>query len=259
VLPRRIGFGGLVNLGAVTLSLWLFNAMFAVQTGLDLAYLWGGAALPAGMGHAEYAHRGAYPLLATALLAGAFALISKLYAAESRVLRGLLLAWIGQTVLLVGSALYRLQSYVEAYGLTYLRISAAVWMGVVALGLGLLAFAVWRGRSTGWFALRCAALGAGVLYACCFVNFAAVIAAHNLAARLEGGPDWVYLCDLGPDAFAPLHRAGAEAVCAGVYGRSDGIDYGVDLQPPALEGWRDWSWRSVRVLREAYAYSYRGR
>nr|WP_280526934.1 ATP-binding protein [Rhizobium ruizarguesonis] len=53
----------------------LFNALFAVQTLLDLVYLWGGADLPDHMSHAEYAHRGAYPLIATALLAAGFILV----------------------------------------------------------------------------------------------------------------------------------------------------------------------------------------
>ena len=52
----------------------MFNALFAVQTVLDLAYLWGGVRLPDGMTYADYAHRGAYPLIATALLAAAFVL-----------------------------------------------------------------------------------------------------------------------------------------------------------------------------------------
>ena len=41
---------------AVTRPLILFNALFALQSGLDLLYLWGGANLPGGMSHAEYAH-----------------------------------------------------------------------------------------------------------------------------------------------------------------------------------------------------------
>jgi hypothetical protein len=236
-------FGGVVNLGAVTSSLWLFNAMFAVQSVMDAAFLWGGATLPAGMSHASYAHRGAYPLVVTALLAGLFALISRPYAAESRVLRALLLAWIGQNLLLTASALLRLQAYVEAYGLTYLRISAAIWMGLVALGLALVAWAVWRGRGNGWLALRAAGLGVGVLYACCFVNFAEKIAAGNLAAAAEGrlayGLDLAYLCELGPDGWAPMDRAGAAAGCAML---------AIDLNPPAIEGWRDWSYRSARIL-----------
>src|SRR5665213_1578045 len=57
---------------AMVRSLVLFNALFALQTVLDLTYLWGGANLPDGMSHAEYAHRGAYPLIVTALLAAGF-------------------------------------------------------------------------------------------------------------------------------------------------------------------------------------------
>jgi len=133
-VPRELSFG-LVTAQSVTTSLVLFNAMFALQTGLDLTYLWSGAALPAGMTHAEYAHRGAYPLVATALLAGGFALMSRPFAAESRLVRGLLLAWVGQNVALVISSLYRLDMYVAEYGLTYLRVHAGIWMVLVAVWL----------------------------------------------------------------------------------------------------------------------------
>jgi hypothetical protein len=61
---------------ALLRALVVFNAIFAVQTALDAAYLWGGVALPDGMSYASYAHRGAYPLIVTALLAAAFVLVS---------------------------------------------------------------------------------------------------------------------------------------------------------------------------------------
>ena len=61
---------------AILRALIVFNAMFAVQTVLDAAYLWGGVALPDGMTYANYAHRGAYPLIVTALLAAAFVLVA---------------------------------------------------------------------------------------------------------------------------------------------------------------------------------------
>lgn len=257
-------FGGVVNAGAVANSLLLFNLMFAVQTGLDFAYLWGDAELPAGISHAAYAHRGAYPLVATALLAGVFALIARDYAAERLLVRGLLLAWIAQNVLLVISALVRLQTYVAAYGLTYLRAYAAIWMAMVAVGLALVAWQVLRGRENGWLSLRCAGLAVVVLYVCCFVNFAAVIAAHNLTAaregRLSAGLDWPYLCMLGPDAWAATQRHDAGWNCDAGFNRGRDHDVSaLDLDPPRIEGWRDWSFRSWRVLREAErAYSDRG-
>jgi hypothetical protein len=48
-----------VSMMSVTISLIAFNMLFAMQNGLDLAYLWSGAPLPDGMSLAEYAHRGA--------------------------------------------------------------------------------------------------------------------------------------------------------------------------------------------------------
>jgi Domain of unknown function (DUF4173) len=110
---------------AMVRSLILFNALFALQSGLDLTYLWGGATLPDGMSHAEYAHRGAYPLIATALLAAAFVLVAMRPggpAEHSRLIRPLVLAWIGQNILLVISSIFRLDLYVAAFSLTYLRL-----------------------------------------------------------------------------------------------------------------------------------------
>lgn len=57
-------------------SLILFNLLFAAQSVLDGIYLWGHVALPANVTYAAYAHRGAYPLIATALLAVAFVLVA---------------------------------------------------------------------------------------------------------------------------------------------------------------------------------------
>ena len=82
---------------AILRSLIVFNAIFAVQTALDLTYLWGGAALPDGMTHADYAHRGAYPLIATALLAGAFVLAAMRQGGageQNKVIRWLVYGWI---------------------------------------------------------------------------------------------------------------------------------------------------------------------
>ncbi|MGV8930216.1 MAG: DUF4153 domain-containing protein, partial [Brevundimonas sp.] len=61
---------------SITWSLVVFNAVFALQNGLDIAFLWSGAPLPGDMGLADYAHRGAYPLIVTALLAGLFVLVA---------------------------------------------------------------------------------------------------------------------------------------------------------------------------------------
>jgi hypothetical protein len=135
-----------------------------------------------------------------------------------------------QNVLLVASALLRLDLYVGAYGLTYLRIAAGLWMGLVAAGLGLTAWQVWAGRSNGWLIGVNVGVAAAALYACCFVNFAGLIADDG-RARMAAGlrVDIEYLCALGPDAAGRL-----PATC----GRAD---------PPVIDGWRDWGFRAARI------------
>ncbi len=221
---------------SVARGLLVFNVILGVQTLMDAAYLWGGAVLPEGMSAAEYAHRGAYPLLVTALLAGAFALAARPFAREDRHLRWLLLLWLAQNVALVLSSLLRLELYVEAFGLTYLRLHSAIWMGLVAAGLGLTAWQVWRDRSNLWLLTRTAAMTLATLYACCFVNFAAIIATENLSRERFDG---TYVCSLGPTAAAAIVASGNVPVhwapC--------------DLAGPHIEGWRDWGFRNWRVSR----------
>ncbi|HEY0435798.1 MAG TPA: DUF4153 domain-containing protein, partial [Phenylobacterium sp.] len=88
-----------VTTGSVTVSLVVFNLIFAVQNGLDVAFLWSGAPLPGHLTMAAYAHRGAYPLIATALLAGLFVLVFLRPGSptgQARAPRFLVTAWVGQ-------------------------------------------------------------------------------------------------------------------------------------------------------------------
>lgn len=117
---------GIINSGSVARSLVAFNALFAVQTGLDVLFLYGHAGLPDGITAASYAHRGAYPLLVTALLAGLFAVLARPHLAGRPVLRWLMLLWLAQTLALVAASVWRLETYVDIYGLTRLRLAAYV-------------------------------------------------------------------------------------------------------------------------------------
>jgi hypothetical protein len=192
--------------------LLLFNATFAVQTGLDLVYLWGGAALPEGMTYAEYAHRGAYPLVATALLAGAFVLLCFRPGgpAESDPrARKLVVAWIAQNLLLLVSTAWRLLLYIEAYGLTRLRIATILWIALVAIGLVTICWRIQVGRSNRWLlGFNVSALLA-VLSVSSWIDFDSRIAWHNVRiAREAGGSgpslDLYYLRTLGPESLPAL-------------------------------------------------------
>lgn len=198
----------------VVRCLVLFNAVFAVQTLLDLVVLGTGGGLPAGMTYAEYAHRGAYPLIATALLAGAFVLITfsaGQKAAEDRRARHLVYAWIVQNLVLLVSTVYRLSMYVEVYGLTRWRLATVVWMGLVAVGFAFIAARVLSCRTNGWLIRRNAFALASVLYVSCFIDFDGYIARYNVRnSSLTGGAGpWVdidYLEGLGVAARPALEE-----------------------------------------------------
>ena len=105
------------SLPSVLIGLALFNAIFAVQNGLDIAFLWSGGALPAGMTQTEYVHRGAYPLIGTALIAGAMALAMLRPGSASERdprARWLVALWVAQNLVLVASSVLRTIDYIEA-------------------------------------------------------------------------------------------------------------------------------------------------
>lgn len=226
-LGPRLG----VNRRSILRALLTFNAIVAVQTLTDALIVLGGASLPKGMTYAEYAHRGAYPLLITALLACGVALAARPFLREHRSVKPLLLLWLGQNMMLTGGAVLRLELYVGTYGLTYLRVHAFLWMGLVAVLLSLCTWQVLRARSNRWLVWRACAAGIALLYTACFVNFAALIAGFNLA-HPGGLSDPAYLCDLGHMAWAEMQSPEAPA-CG--------------LSRPDPEGWRDWGFRKVRV------------
>ena len=242
----------------VVRCLLVFNGVFAVQTAMDAAYLFGGAALPPGMTYAQYAHRGAYPLVATALLAAAFVLLTFRPGRptdQSRACRWLVYAWIAQNVLLTLSATWRLKIYVDVYSLTRLRVAAGIWMLLVAAGLLLIVLRIVRNRDNGWL-LRANLLAAtAVLYACCFVNVPGLIADHNVRHCAEAGGagptiDVEYLRELGPAALPALASViekfpeGAPRARAGWHAAKlwDELREG-------LGDWRGWTLRRTRIAR----------
>jgi len=207
-----VGTGPWLTASLVVRCLIVFNAVFLVQNGLDGLYLFGGAELPEGMGYAQYAHRGAYPLIAAALLAGLFVLIT--FRPGSSVqghaaCRRLVYAWLGQTVFLTFSSVWRLSLYVEAYSLTRWRLAAGIWMILVAVGLVSIVWRIVAGKSNAWLWQVNALTLTLVLCVASFVNFDGTIAQYNVrhCERITGhGPelDLAYLEHLGPESLPAL-------------------------------------------------------
>lgn len=264
LLPARERDGALVLPGvspaSIALSLAAFNAVFALQNGLDIAFLWSNAPLPAGMTLAEYAHRGAYPLIATALLAALFVLVTLRPgspSAESPLVRRLVYAWIAQNVLLVASTMLRTLDYVEAYSLTRLRIAALVWMALVAIGLILICIRLWRGKSGAWLINANLASALLALSACSAVDLGAMAAAWNVRHAPEVGGrgarlDLCYLNGLGPAALLPLVELESRPIGPRFRERVSWTrNLIMDRLATSQGDWHGWTFRNARRMSEA--------
>ena len=246
---------------AILRSLLLFNLLFALQTSLDAAYLWGGMALPNGMTYASYAHRGAYPLIVTALLAAAFVIAAMRPGTEaerSPVIRNLVYLFVGQNVVLVISSILRLDLYVEVLSLTYWRVAAFIWMGLVAVGLLLIVVRIVLRRSNSWLVGMNLASLAVTLYLCGLVNFPSLIANYNVTHSREmsgqGQPlDVGYLVGLGPHALPAfdVFIASRPTVPAWMMTCRTRL---IQAHLNRMQDWRAWSyrdWNLARYLRDA--------
>ncbi len=241
-------------------SLILFNLVFAAQTLLDLTYLWGGFQLPDGMTYASYAHRGAYPLVAAAIMAAVFVVIAMRPGGPGeRIARikWLVLAWVAQNLLLVASSMLRLDIYIEVYALTYWRIAALIWMGLVAVGLVLIVSRFALGRTTGWLITANVFALAATLYATSFLNFPDVIARYNLAHGHQYRPapelryDGRYIVSLGALALpAVLEFRDSQADLSLEEQRwLERVEQSLRLKVDHEVGtdWRTWSFRGQRL------------
>ena len=249
-----------VSTASVTLSLIVFNVLFALQNALDIAFLWSGAPLPGGMTLASYAHRGAWSLILTALLAGTFVLITLRPGSETAnrpVVRALVMVWVEQNMLLVASRLLRTVDYVEVFSLTRLRLAAMIWMVLVGVGLLLICWRLMRNLSGHWLITANLLTTLTVLAGVGTVNLGPAVAAWNVrhAAEVDGKGAYLDLCymrKLGPAglvSLAELEQATQEPLFKAriASARWQAQQTVMDRQAH----WRGWTWRDARRLAKA--------
>jgi hypothetical protein len=247
---------------AVTRSLLIANAIFLAQNLLDANFLWAGAALPAGVTYAEYAHRGAYPLIVTALLAAAFVLVAMREAGglkHDRLIRGLIYAWLFQNLVLVASSMWRTQIYVADYGHTYLRLAALLWMGLVLAGLVLIVVRIVLDRPSSWLIKSNLFAALALLLATCPLDMGRFIADYNVSrSHFMGGStnlDVGYLKEIGGSALPALRRLDQRFSESGAFYPSANEIRGAiyvlssDLRQRQSD-WRRWTWRDHRLNRD---------
>ena len=250
-----------ISAALVIRCLILFNIVFAVENILDLSVLYS-EHTPTGTEYKTYVRRGAYPLVAAALLAGTFVLVTfrpDSDTEKSPAARHLVYVWVGQTILLTGSAIWRLHRYIDLTELTRLRVASAVWFLLVALGLFYIVWRIVKSRSNAWLINANALTALLVIYPCCFINFDGYIADFNAEhCREAGGPgsaiDLDYFRDLGPSALAALDRTRGKLTVRPRAEHAAEVSRDLHAQlNEELADWRSWTWRRQRAQREVEA------
>lgn len=252
----------LLSVAMVRRCLLSFNFVFLVQTSMDLLYLWGGRALPDDMTYAEYAQRGAYPLVATALLAAAFVLATFRPRSETGAdpgVRRLVYLWIGQNVFLTLSSIWRLWLYVKAYSLTRWRLAAGAWMALVAFGLATIIVRIGRDKNNTWLLHANFLATVAVLLVFCFVDSGAVAAKYNVRHCREAGGggqalDIEYLRVIGPSSLPACEWGLANLQDAGVRSELETVMNEGRERLNTLKG----DWRALTIRRYQLAARYCG-
>ncbi|MBO4627972.1 MAG: DUF4173 domain-containing protein [Lachnospiraceae bacterium] len=170
--------------------------VYAIYCGIQVYYLFLGAGkLPEGYTYASYVHEGFYELVFVCLINLVMVLFCQKHSKENVVLRVLLTIVCVCTYVMLGSSLYRMILYIEAYGFTYLRAFVLWALAVIAL---VMAAAVALVHKADFPFVKCA-LGALVLT---WAVFAFSYPDRWIARyNIENGFDTEYTCtELSTDA-----------------------------------------------------------
>ena len=214
------------------------NAVFAAFLVAQAAAVFGGhhyVERQTGLTYADYVHQGFGQLtVATALTLVVIWATARKVPRETDTDRLWMRASLGllclQTLVVVASALHRMNLYQDAYGFTQLRLLVDVfegWLGLLVVAV-LLAGVVLRAS---WLPRLALISGVVALLALAAINPDAWIARHNLDRYADTGRvDWTYLRGLSDDAVPVLADLPSdERVCA-LQGRR-----------PSADDWLEWN------------------
>ncbi|MEU1197975.1 DUF4173 domain-containing protein [Streptomyces sp. NPDC005813] len=195
------------------LPLVVLTALFAAFNAVQLAVLFGGyeAVLKkTGQTYSEYARQGFWQLLLVTLLTLLVVVFALRWAPRGdardwTLVRGVLGTLCALAIVVVASAVRRMDMYVEAYGLTRLRVSVLaveVWLGVVIVLI--MAAGVWGAR---WLPRAVAASAAVGVLAFGLMSPDGLIAERNVQRYEQTGKfDLDYAGSLSADAVPALDK-----------------------------------------------------
>ena len=209
------GSPGRIPVETSTVLLVCVDLLFAAFVTLQIGYLFGGRDTieAAGIPYSTYARRGFFELIGSASLVGALLFGVSLQArVRSRATTTLGLVLVALTLVVLGSAWYRLDLYQLAYGWTELRFYALAGIVFLALTLLILGWCTLAQRMR--YALQplvgaalLVAVGVNVLSPSAFVaraDLQRLIDPSGLPSDAERRMDPGYLVSLGDGAFPVL-------------------------------------------------------
>ncbi|MFE5521957.1 DUF4153 domain-containing protein [Streptomyces virginiae] len=236
------------------LPLVVLNLLFAGFNAVQLAVLFGGydkVLKSTDLTYAEYAREGFWQLLWATLLTLAVIALALRWAPRSgagdrrfvRIVLGVLCVL---TLVVVASALRRMDLYVEAYGLTRLRVSVAameLWLGLVIVLI--MAAGLFGGR---WPARAFAGSAAAAVLAFGLLSPDGMVAERNVARFEEDAKiDLSYFQSLSADAVPGLDRLPEPQRSCALRGINDELAEAGDVP------WYAMSWgeyRARQILRD---------
>ncbi|MER5181944.1 DUF4173 domain-containing protein [Streptomyces sp. NPDC002896] len=195
------------------LPLIVLNVLFVAFNAVQLAVLFGGydsVLKKTGLTYSAYARQGFWQLLIATLLTLLVIVFALRWAprrapGDRGLVRGVLGTLCVLTLVVVASAVRRMDMYVEAYGLTRLRLSVVaveLWLGLVIVLI--MAAGVWGAR---WLPRVVAASAAAGVLAFGLLSPDGLIAEQNVQRYEDTGKfDLVYARDLSADAVPALDR-----------------------------------------------------
>ena len=218
-IPRDTPYLGTTEVVTVLATL---AAMFSLFVGIQFAYLFGGASTirgTRGLTTAEYYRQGFFQLVVVAALVALLVLVLDWWhrspeGAPHGAVVALFETLIALTGVMVVSAIVRLQVYLDAFGISRLRVYTAAFVVWIAAVLVMLAVTVVRGRRER-FAPGAIAAAFIVVLGLNVANPDALIARVNIDRHLETGVelDLEYLGTLSDDAVPTIVDRAAGEVC----------------------------------------------
>ncbi|WP_239514108.1 DUF4153 domain-containing protein [Streptosporangium sp. 'caverna'] len=217
VEPKAPDLRVTVSRGLWVTPLTALNLLFATFVGMQLTVLFGSTdwvASATGLTYAEYARSGFFQLVIVSVFVLAIVAVAsgvvELRGVDRWLMAGLLGVLCALTMVILFSALHRLDLYAEVYGLSRLRASveATVWWlgGIFVLVLIAGAVRLIRRGHAGWLPRAVVVMTSVALLAFAVWNPDLRVAETQIAIRGVDRIDLDYLGDLGAEAVPALDR-----------------------------------------------------